>query len=154
MKLFSKKIKKISITVAVIVFSVGLGYVFSQPSFVLSTNPDIAGQEVFKNWETEWISSDTGITDDPYRSFMQLTPLVFASNGAGRGSNFVDINGDGLVDLLYLGQDTSHSNTGAYTGWIQRIAVLINNGNRFDVVYKCVIRNDTISQFYGDCAAQ
>jgi hypothetical protein len=57
------------------------------------------------------------------------------------GLNFLDINGDGLVDILY---NTHGGNS--YSG------VFINTGEyNFKPVYKCRF-NQTDFQYYGDCA--
>lgn len=63
--------------------------------------------------------------------------------GGGRaGANFVDMNGDGLVDVLYY--DTKYS------------ALLVNNGDyTFKVQYKCYVTSPYEVgglSYYGDCA--
>jgi hypothetical protein len=154
MKIFSLKFKKIVIVAGVIVFAAALGYSLSLTSIAFSNNSNISSTPIFHNYQTEWVSSDTEVENDPYRSMLTLLPVTITPQGGHRqGSSFADINGDGLVDLLFFNQGTSFRNN-VNIGWRQLSAVLINNGKGFNVVYKCAIHNDNESQFYGDCAAQ
>ena len=154
MKLFSKIFKKTSIIVGITMVFTAMIFLLVRPSMVFSNSSEISGSRVFKNYKTEWPSSDGPRANDPYRSLLQLTPISFNSAGNhGTGSNFVDINGDGLVDLLYINHGTSYFNS-QNIGWVQKYAVLIHKGNGLDVIYKCVVHNDNFVQLYGDCAAQ
>jgi hypothetical protein len=58
----------------------------------------------------------------------------------------VDINGDGLVDLLYHDSYWYSSKQYYYS------ALFLGNGNGFDLIYKCAKDGDT-NKYYGDCAS-
>ena len=57
----------------------------------------------------------------------------------------VDVNGDGLTDVLVHQENRD-------VGGIQYYGVLLNRGDlKFDLAYKCVVDSD-LNKFYGDCA--
>ncbi len=64
------------------------------------------------------------------------------------GVSHLDINGDGLVDILLHNEPVGIGSTKVY-------GVLLNRGDlNFDLAYKCVTKIDGsgVRQFYGDCA--
>lgn len=68
--------------------------------------------------------------------------------GTITGTNFVDINGDGLIDIMY---NSYLTNAGGYLG------ILVNTGDySFKPVYKCRVVTtgapNYIPTYYGDCA--
>jgi hypothetical protein len=154
MKLFSSTFIKGGVILGAVAFAVGMSFLFSPTSIVFSNTPEIESQEVFKNYKTEWASSSRGRIDDPYRKLLQLTSIVWNANrSSGSGATFVDVNGDGLADLLYMQHGTYYRN-GTNFGWEQRMAVLMNTGVGYEVQYTCVIHNEDLEQYFGDCAIQ
>lgn len=72
--------------------------------------------------------------------------------------HFIDLNGDGLVDYLFSRKQNSKANGTNYSD--NQSCVYINNGDGFDLVYKCVYLTTSTNTnpnytgtFYGDCAA-
>ena len=69
-----------------------------------------------------------------------------------KGSAFVDVNGDGLVDVLY------RDNNGPYGLSVQKRIIMVNKGDySFNIPYKCVqvindSKNEVKKGFYGNCA--
>ena len=63
---------------------------------------------------------------------------------------FSDINGDGLVDFLYLFRPATH---GGGPQNVRGYCVALNNGTGWDVVYQCVHKGYSSTTYYGDCAA-
>jgi len=63
---------------------------------------------------------------------------------------FIDVNGDSLPDVLYSNKRGTTNPTNFNKG---HECLLINNGNGWDTVYRCVtmILDDQI-HYYGDCA--
>lgn len=61
-----------------------------------------------------------------------------------------DLNGDGLPDYFFSYRATFYDGQGNY--WMNiNDCVALNNGNGWDVAYKCVYDQGT-AKFYGDCA--
>jgi len=63
----------------------------------------------------------------------------------------LDINGDGLVDILIHRDTDPIPPSGSIHHWY---GILLNRGDQtFDFTYKCVIKyTDSVPLFYGDCA--
>jgi hypothetical protein len=107
----------------------------------------------FEDFAT-WYSSSKRKTNNTLGdvvSAMNTTKTTF-SDIVEAGEQFVDINGDGLLDFLYYGK-ASFGNP-----WTdEKSAVFINKGNfSFDPIYKCVIYSpdgpNYPATWYGDCA--
>ena len=100
-------------------------------------------KSIFDNY-TSWKYSDTIRHNDT--TFTMLSLIGFSSSinnsnrfagGTNGGTILLDVNGDGLVDLLHNAPDKK--------------AILVNNGDyTFTTVYKCVIKNG----YYGNCAQE
>jgi hypothetical protein len=78
-------------------------------------------------------------------------------NEPARAPVFTDINGDGLVDMLFSSTTDTFIQSGSSTissiGMQQYIA--LNNGKHFELVYKCRYGSDSQGssyKYYGDCA--
>ncbi len=87
-------------------------------------------------------------------SLMAKLPSGYIAN------NFMDLNGDGLLDYIWYEKRPSLSYTTIDGKGIrvQSGCVALNNGRGWDLVYKCIVsskRNDAgdiYAYFYGDCA--
>jgi hypothetical protein len=89
------------------------------------------GADVYKSWQ----SSPRTRTGDYMRPI--LSNMV--------GLNYVDINGDGLVDILY--------NTNNNGIWASYSGIFVNTGEyNFKPVYKCRYNFAIDNLYYGDCA--
>jgi hypothetical protein len=93
---------------------------------------------------TSWPQSSTFSAGGPWS-----TELIFSGNYSHEITNqFTDLNGDGLIDHIFLrnaGQLYSTNRTSA--------CVLLNNGNGWDLAYRCVATaNSSGATYYGDCA--
>lgn len=87
-----------------------------------------------------WPNSATLKSDDT------KAQSLFLLEQSGAVNTFSDINGDGLVDILYH-NDTFDEDQANHFG------IFLNNGNLgFDWVYKCVYKG-AANEYYGDCAA-
>jgi len=87
-----------------------------------------------------WPSSATLKTDSPWN--MNFVRLNVGSNFSIR-EHFTDINGDGLLDYLFL-------DTGAT--WLQT-CVYLNNGTGFEKAFRCIATQTSgIWTYKGDCA--
>lgn len=85
---------------------------------------------------TSWPSSSTL---DPTDTVAQTLFLV--ADGHGLSHTIVDMNGDGLSDVIY------HASA---SDWGQFAIFLNTGGNEFELVYKCAKMSGV---YYGDCAA-
>ena len=109
------------------------------------------GTSSSKPWAnyTSWPSSNELKEDDTM--YQSLYTLYFSySNNQNNTQSLTDINGDGLIDILFYYYSSISDNVGL---------VLINNGNLgFDLVYKCYYDDYGNSSspatrlYYGDCA--
>ncbi len=89
---------------------------------------------------TNWPTSTTPKQDDYMKHVLYFMDLA-APNGT-TGTQFADINGDGLLDYLFAYSWNVSYDFGA--------VLFLNNGNNnFTVAYKCV---HSSSIWYGDCA--
>ncbi len=89
-------------------------------------------------------------------------PVPTNSSSSEKQHNFLDLNGDGLLDVLYYKAKTGgtpnyiksqdDSSTGNYY-WAYDTCVMLNNGAGWDVVYRCSVYDSSYKVwFYGDCA--
>lgn len=87
-----------------------------------------------------WANSATLKSDDT------KAQSLFLLEQSGAVNTFSDINGDGLVDILYHNDTFDVDQTNQF-------GIFLNNGNLgFDWVYKCVYKGAT-NEYFGDCAA-
>lgn len=89
-----------------------------------------------------WPSSTT------LKSTDTMVQVLFQMRSDTRSSS-VDINGDGLTDVLH------HEYNGVSFQDAQgRFGVFLNKGNlTYDLVYKCYVRDyNSVRTYYGDCA--
>ena len=119
---------KIVLLMTIIIFSS-----FSFTNTAVALVPDL-----FNGYENLQSSINPKMSDLTHRALKS-----FWANNQAR-EIFVDINGDGLVDLI----------TTSYYG--ERQAIAVNNGNFwFEVKYICVYYkawNEPVAKYYGDCA--
>jgi len=102
--------------------------------------------DLFKSYNT-WPNSATRKTGTAAEWLHTMVNDV----AQGSAVTHVDINGDGLVDIL-LHQEKVNIEGSLYHWYY---GVLLNRGDlTFDLVYKCLQSLDSgVSRFYGDCAA-
>jgi|GEM_PF-4384104 len=92
----------------------------------------VNSEDLFENYTTWTNSTNLNASDTVVQTLFNL----YAS---GNASSILDINGDGLSDVII------HS-----AGSTRKYAILINNGNiGFNLAYKCV---KTSTTWYGNCA--
>jgi len=73
--------------------------------------------------------------------FYALLALVPYSTNSGPNKTIVDINGDGLNDVIYHHES------------YRRLAVFLNNGGSgFHISYQCKYKSAGTPQYQGDCA--
>ena len=77
---------------------------------------------------------------------------------------FLDINGDGLLDYIYMYKYFSYNagdmldgDSNVYNINNEESCILLNNGHGWDIVYKCKVRQFDDNgikhvKYYGDCA--
>ncbi|MBN2086859.1 hypothetical protein JW758_00785 [Candidatus Peregrinibacteria bacterium] len=111
------------------------------------------------NYES-WTHSNTFEEDAPWNLDFIARGEIIGSMDNNVTEQFLDLNGDGLMDYIYdLRWYYKYSTQTEYTK--DRTCVYLNNGNGFDVAYKCYadiyyVENGQPSNnkdFYGDCAA-
>ena len=107
---------------------------------------DTQSISIFSEFES-WPGSNTLREDD---TAVQVLHTARAYNSNPNRFSWVDINGDGLTDLLY-----HYYNSSNYRGGGQ-YAIYLNQGNAdFSLLYKCFYNTDLDSYpytWYGDCA--
>lgn len=120
------------------------------------------------NYFKTWSSSFTRKTDADWAAW-HFPKKYDDRYDHHRYEQFMDINGDGLVDFfqIYTGHRTdgsgyiseSASDTGKKTYFSpERTCILLNNGKGWDIAYKCISgmtydeNGKTIPIYYGDCA--
>ncbi|MBI2464437.1 hypothetical protein HYV57_05770 [Candidatus Peregrinibacteria bacterium] len=93
----------------------------------------------FFNNYTSWRSSAAKKSDD-----YMIQALYYAHTGGNGGTlrTFLDINGDGLSDFLYMYEGYQ------YVGHSDYLVLLNSGNNNFTVGYQCVMSD----KWYGDCA--
>jgi len=151
LKFMTKKtlIQTIIFTLALFV-AIGIGnYALSsdsQPGAASGATAAIFPEQIniifnYKNWP----HSTTPKTSSYLPGALGLLGLGYSAGSGGGYSGLVDINGDGLNDIIY----SFYMND-----YIFRTAVLLNQGNNdFNLVYKCVAEtNSGVATYYGDCA--
>ena len=98
-------------------------------------------------------SSNTPKPNDSLRSILEMlaTSKTNVEDGQGISSQFVDLNGDGLVDFIHMtvGPDDKYQNP--------IMGVMKNNGNySFGLIYQCAVSRQgspPVYRYWGDCAA-
>lgn len=72
--------------------------------------------------------------------------------------NLIDLNGDGLLDYIYMEKKRVVYTYPEYLSYNQESScVLLNNGNGWDIEYRCFVGQKEINgtrvpYYYGDCA--
>jgi hypothetical protein len=103
----------------------------------------------YANWP--WSKRYRDFADDkwvmPFEIYSVKSPSDGGYPGYIRDPVYVDMNGDGLVDVLYSYYNLPAS---GYGTWRQYL--LYNTGSGFEVAWKCVMEGGLNSKFYGDCA--
>ncbi len=132
------------ISLALCIISIGIVVIskrFINPAFAHYRYPSF-----FDNYET-WKSGKLKPNDTIGQVLraMNTTKTTF-NESTETGEQFVDINGDGLLDFLYFSITPSDTAPGS----LNKTALFINKGNfTFEPIYKCVVSQ---SIYYGDCA--
>lgn len=96
------------------------------------------------NWDLKFIPSISFERAPNYPEYAEDTKANYIEQ-------FLDINGDGLVDYLYSFHGREYDNK---TYWAIRDCVMLNTGTGWEVVHKCVGNYDSGYTYYGDCAQQ
>lgn len=114
----------------------------SKVPLALASAPSDSPEFFLYNY-TSWPSSTTRKSTDH-----MVDALYFAAKGSIL-STFIDINGDGLNDIVYVAAKSNFGGSGMSGGIY---LLFLNTGNNnFEVSYKCAITDD--GRWYGDCAA-
>jgi hypothetical protein len=125
-------------------------YKLSDPIVGIQFQDEELGADIFSNYTTWSYSEELKSTDTTYL----MLGMFSIDNLYNKWSAFVDINGDGLVDVLYRENNPLPL-------YINKRIILINNGDyTFKVAYKCVNKTSQYRDFqkeikiwfYGDCA--
>jgi hypothetical protein len=74
--------------------------------------------------------------------FMEFTTVIQDGNNRRHSPLFVDVNGDGLIDMLYSRM--------LYDGLSATQFVALNTGSGWEYVYVC--RRNSQGYYYGDCS--
>lgn len=109
------------------------------------------GASIFADYES-WPSSSTLSSSDT-----MLQTLFLMKEPNTNRFTALDINGDGLVDILYHAQGADQKVTGGYYYYTDFFAVMLNKGgNSFENEYICAFRHDQSYTlpvtYFGDCA--
>ncbi len=96
---------------------------------------------------------------------ISMFPSTKKIPGGCHKENFLDLNGDGLVDYFYRYRYESSyiyldGDVSVAGGITENTCVLLNNGHGWDVAYKCVVGQESIDNksnnyrlvYFGDCA--
>ena len=119
-------------------------YSFLEKNFfpTASAGFDTNTLSAFTNYDS-WDSSSAPKEQDSLYKVLNLFGALYSS--ATDLSTKMDINGDGLEDLVW------HSGTSSST--TKRFGIFLNKGNLgYDLVYKCAYNNISEPRYYGDCA--
>src|SRR3989338_655957 len=130
--------KKITITsLALCIISIGIIVAskrFINPVFAHYRYPSFFDN--YNTWKSGRIKSND--TMGQVLRAMNTTKTTF-NESTETGEQFVDINGDGLLDFLYFSKTPSDTQPGI----VNKTALFINKGNfTFEPVYKCFIIPD------------
>ena len=108
-------------------------YLFGMPGW---SNVDIGGSETYFNTGNSWERADSG--------FESPIELVHSGTTLARGVVFIDVNEDGLQDLVYAVNNERQTYLGTPSGWVQ--------DPRYNLSYPFKYRLPTSSQsdVYGD----
>lgn len=145
----------LSLFVIMLVFAVGtIGFQSFAPQQINASSPyTFAGTHlsyIFYDWR-DWQNSTNLKHNDVWAQTLRL--MTEASPNL-KGMQMADINGDGLMDVLYYARREYREE------WYFDAAVLINTGGmKFDLTYKCTTleRGNSVNQdfsysWFGDCA--
>ncbi len=131
--------------------------IIDEPSTTNTRTPSYYIPHCLRNSET-WDTSNVFKEDADWS--MHLIPKVGNSSYNIIMDQFIDLNGDGLVDYFYNSnmnytsyQSGTHNQIADYT----RLAtcIMLNTGSGWEIAYRCVtgFDEDTLQPFYrGDCA--
>ena len=123
-------------------------YQISAPIRGIESQAEETWSDIFDGFMWWSYSEDIKSNDTTYL----MLGMFSIDNRYKKGSAFIDINGDGLVDVLY------RDNNSPYGTSLQKRVIMINKGNyTFSIPYKCVqVISDSKNQikkwFYGNCA--
>jgi hypothetical protein len=97
---------------------------------------------------TAWNSSTTFKTDSAWSSVFMVSTYA---NGTTQPLNqLIDLNGDGLPDYIY--SQHTYTTTPIRFNYMND-CIYLNNGNGWDLTYRCVVStNNAEAVYYGDCA--
>jgi hypothetical protein len=133
--------KKISLFIGI--FSLAVGFLLGQLNIVgMVQRVSAIGNSSFIPMGTIPMNSRLGTAYKTHPIPYALPRAVFAQTYAVGGGyayspSYVDINGDGLVDMMYSAP-SGLDNSSNSVSWFQMVA--LNNGEGFDVVYTCMER--------------
>lgn len=133
---------------------IAIHYTFFRSAFAQNRQPSF-----FSDYAS-WGSGSIKIKDSPmWRILTALnTSRTVWIDNVDAGSQFVDLNGDGLLDFLYaqyVWDVCDGCNDQTTSPREMRFAAFINKGNfSFEPIYKCYGAKGSENQttFYGDCA--
>lgn len=117
---------------------------------------DSPNTQIFKD-KLNWPSSRNLRTDDDTFATISLLAKDFDYYGnTAVGKRLIDMNGDGLTDIIFYKGHHHHSGGVHYQD--HYLAVFSNTGNNgFENTYKCFSSNEPGNEhfilYYGDCAA-
>jgi len=123
-------------------------YQISAPIRGIESQEEQAGADIFAGFMGWSYSKDIKTNDTTYL----MLGMFSIDERYKKGSAFVDVNGDGLVDVLY------RDNNGPYGLSVQKRIIMVNKGDySFNIPYKCVqvindSKNEVKKGFYGNCA--
>lgn len=169
-KTMNRIFKTKTIRYATIVALAALGSFFfyfsvkADPVFFESNVPNPTCFDNFGNWPH---SNNYTAAGQWNPSFVPMESYGFVSgngtidNSAKRREQFIDLNGDGLLDYLYVDHEYMRNQQGQQEIRFTRDCVYMNNGHGWDQTYRCKadvkipVQGGEIDQnYWGDCAAQ
>jgi hypothetical protein len=103
-------------------------------------------QRCFYNYNS-WPNSNNLKIDAPWSTLSIVSNPAF-NNASPRTSQFLDVNGDGLVDFIHSEYFE------AYNQLYVNECLLLNNGQGWSPAYRCKTETEAsgLFRFYGDCA--
>lgn len=115
------------------------------------------------NYKSKWKKSNTYDSSSDWNMLFMARKPHYGGSADQRSlfekEQFIDLNGDGLVDYLY--SDRHYYGASTFTSQ-DLVCVYLNNGSGFDEVFKCVIEAADVNDgkggtvykhiYYGDCA--
>lgn len=113
--------------------------------------------DIFRDWAT-WPYSHTLKQDAAWSTLLMPARTWNAQNSIGEMPlrQFIDLNGDGMLDFIF--SDGVMNIGGTWEIYELKSVVLLNNGHGWDIAFKCIAQADNKvpanSEFRGDCAQQ